>query len=236
MSTVKEKLAAHGLATEVDHGGDEPAFSDFAGTNEHVDEDWAYIGHQPNHPTLPAVPLPASWDKEREPGSRFERSELDKIREVRSEAEGRQRCRDYYTWARAEIDRRRREREAPRWLRVFVGVAGAWLTSTIFDRFAPNESSESLSQVGMLGAAAWGGAEGADIVASWLPSRDRPQDLVPMTPPVQELVSAGQRGLDPAVFERAWYEEYTVLLGRGDGARMPAVDVRMGPVGLRWKG
>jgi len=57
-----------------------------------------------------------------------------------------------------------------------------------------------------------------------------------MTPPVQELVSAGQRGLDPAVFERAWYEDYTVLLDRGDGARVPAVDVRVGPVGLRWKG
>ena len=74
--TLRAKLNEHGLALQERELGP---------SNE--------PGDASAHPTLPQAPMPASWDLQQAPLSRFELSEQDRLRAMRSEAAGRQRFR-----------------------------------------------------------------------------------------------------------------------------------------------
>ena len=189
------------------------------------------------HPTLPQAPMPASWDLPQAPLSRFELSEQDRLRAMRSEAAGRQRFRACHAQAVAELDQRRRTRPPRPWLRLAAGLGSAWAASTLADHLQSKDASEAtkgLRRLAVAGVALWGGTEGAELAAGLQPSPEAPRDLVPITPPRDELATAEAAGLDPDRFELAWYEEYMRLLGSSPLGAPAALGVKLGPVGVKW--
>ena len=129
--TLRAKLNEHGLALQEREPSKEP-------------------GDASAHPTLPQAPMPASWDLEQAPLSRFELSEQDRLRAMRSEAAGRQRFRACHAQAVAEIDQRRRTRPPRPWLRLAAGIGGAWAASTLGSARLPSPASLKSSSSGML--------------------------------------------------------------------------------------